>query len=70
MFGFLGSGLILIGMWFIGKKNRFGFVLGLIGEGCWFYRGIQTGLMDLFILSSVFAVMHIYNFWQWSVKAK
>ncbi len=69
MFGFIGSTLILIGMWFIGRKNKFGFVLGLAGEACWFYRGIQTGLFDLFVLSSVFAIMHIYNYIQWSRKA-
>jgi len=68
--GFFGSTLILIGMYITGRKNRWGFALGLCGEACWFARGIQTGLYDLLILSTVFAIMHVYNFWQWSGSRK
>lgn len=64
--GFVGSILILIGMYITGRKNRWGFALGLLGEVCWFARGVQTGLFDLMLLASVFAVMHCYNFRQWS----
>jgi len=64
--GYLGSLLILVGMWFTGRKNKFGFVLGILGEFAWFVRGVQTGLLDLLILTCIFGAMHIWNYWEWS----
>jgi hypothetical protein len=66
--GYLGSCLILIGMYFIGRKHRAGFIFGILGEASWLVRGLTTGMNDLIILSGIFVAMHLYNFCKWKRK--
>lgn len=63
--GWLGSASVLTGMWFIGRKNRFGFLLGVLGEVFWFTRGYTASEIDLMGLALVFIAMNGWNWWKW-----
>lgn len=66
--GYLGSCLILIGMWLLGKKQREGFLFGVAGESCWFLRGYYSVAPDLMSLSIIFIIINIWNFYKWRKK--
>lgn len=63
--GWVGSGCVLTGMLLIGRKNRFGFLLGVLGEVFWFTRGYRAGEIDLMGLAMVFVAMNGWNWWKW-----
>ncbi len=66
--GYLGSASVLTGMWFIGRKWRFGFLLGALGEVFWFSRGYQANEIDLMALAVVFTLMNLSNWIKWGRK--
>ncbi len=66
--GWLGSTTILVGLWLIGAKHRAGFLLGVLGEACWFARGWQAGESDLMWLSTVFVAINLHNWIKWGTK--
>lgn len=63
--GFIATALTLFGMYIVGCKSRFGFIVALIGEGFWAWRGFTMHLPDLVILAGIFAVMNTWNYWRW-----
>lgn len=68
--GYLGSASVLTGMWFIGRKWRFGFLLGALGEVFWFTRGYQASETDLMALAVVFTLMNLSNWLKWGRARK
>lgn len=66
--GYLGSASVLTGMWFIGRKWRFGFLLGVVGEIFWFTRGWQANEIDLMALAIIFSGMNAWNWIKWGRK--
>lgn len=57
IYGHVGYAMLALGMWLVGKRNRNGFLLRLVGEGIWIGIGIHLGytsivawgILDLYI---------------------
>lgn len=63
--GYIGSALIFVGIWRVGSRDRSGFIWAFIGELLWVQRGIETGLLDLTLLSIAFVILNGLNWVRW-----
>ena len=54
-----------IGMYFLGKKNKYGFICHTIMSVLWAIVGIQTGAYGLLLSSVVFVFLNLGCFWKW-----
>ena len=65
--GWLGTALTLWGSYFVGNKNKWGFMLQMFGNVCWGYVGYRRGCqVDLIVVSAAFASMYLFNFVKWA----
>lgn len=55
----------LAAVYFLGNKNKFGFVLFIISSLCWISFGLITGSIAVIVGSSIFVVLHIRGLWNW-----
>jgi len=55
----------IAGAWMVGNKERWGFVVFMIGNVLWFMLGIKTGEYGLNLVSVVFLLINIRNFRKW-----
>ena len=56
------------GAWLVGNKNKWGFVVFMIGNYFWLLTGINNGLRGLVIVSVVFGFINVRNFKKWHRK--
>ncbi len=55
----------LAAVYFLGNKNKFGFVLFIVSSLCWISFGVITGSLAVIIGSSIFVILHIRGLWYW-----
>lgn len=60
----------LAGIYLLGSKNKFGFILFMVASLSWITFGIFTGSIAVIIGSSIFFIMHLRGFINWSKEAK
>lgn len=60
----LGAGAIIL----IAKKNKWGFVVGLISQPFWFVTAIANEQMGVFIVSIIYTVSWIFGIFEWFWK--
>lgn len=63
---YLAGIVTIIGMWFVMKKNRWGFIILVLNEGLWFYVLYQNPntwglLLPTFLITGI----HIKAFRDW-----
>lgn len=59
----------LLGVYLLGNKNKLGFVLFMVASLSWISFGLLTESIAVIIGSSIFFVMHLRGFRNWSRKA-
>lgn len=65
-YGWVGSALVFLSMWMVGRKNRFGFIVGAVAETFWLIYSVKIGSTELGFMSIVFAGLYLFNFWKWT----
>jgi hypothetical protein len=56
----------LTGVYLLGNKNKLGFILFMIASLSWVTFGILTGSVAVIIGSSIFFIMHLRGWVNWS----
>jgi Nicotinamide mononucleotide transporter len=56
----------LTGVYLLGNKNKLGFVLFMIASLSWVTFGVLTGSVAVMIGSSIFFIMHLRGWINWS----
>lgn len=54
-----------IGMYFLSKKNKYGFIFHAVTSILWIFVGIKTGAYGLAIGSGVYVFLNLGCFWKW-----
>ena len=67
--GWVGSALLVLGMFFLGEKSRTGFVFAGIGEALWTYKSYATEQFDLLVICVIFTLLYAFNWWKWRPSA-
>ena len=62
--GWIGTILILVGFFLVGKKQRVGFAFGVIGNFFWILRSVSVGLADSALTSIIFLALNVYFWYQ------
>ena len=56
----------LTGVYLLGNKNKIGFILFMLASLSWVTFGILTGSIAVIIGSSIFFIMHLRGWINWS----
>ncbi len=54
----------------VAKKNKWGFVVGLISQPFWFISSYINKQWGIFVVSVVYALTWIYGIYEWFFKDK
>ena len=63
--GWIGNIFIILGLWFVGNKKRWAFILSVIGETCWIIHSFLIQMYDLAIICIVFALLAARSWYKW-----
>lgn len=55
----------LIGVWLLGNRNKFGFVLLMVASSSWITFGLIAGSVAVIIGSAVFLTLHLRGLIRW-----
>jgi hypothetical protein len=61
----VGDVFIIAGVWYVGEKKRFAFLLSMIGNGLWLVYCTRAQMLQLGILASVFIWLSFRNWQMW-----
>ena len=56
----------LTGVYLLGNKNRFGFLVFMLASTSWFIVGTLIGSLALMVGSSIFFCMHLRGWLKWT----
>jgi hypothetical protein len=56
----------LTGVYLLGNKNKLGFILFMVASLSWVTFGVLTGSVAVIIGSSIFFIMHLRGWINWS----
>ena len=59
-----GAGAIIL----VAKKNKWGFVLGLISQPFWFFTSFINGQWGVFFVNIIYAGTWIFGIYEWFFK--
>lgn len=60
----------LLAIFLVGRKNKWGFVCGLLQQPFWFTTTILNGQWIIVALNVVFTLTWTYGFYEWWIKKK
>lgn len=64
--GWVGSFLIILGIWLVGDKSMWGFVCGALGNFVWVYVGLKRGKQfDLAAVALAAAILNLIGLIKW-----
>jgi hypothetical protein len=64
--GWLATGLNVLGLLLLGRRQRIGWLFGVVAELLWIARAMQVGgMQDLMAISTLYCVMATWNYLQW-----
>ncbi len=66
----LATILGLTGVYLLGNKNKIGFIIFMLASMSWVTFGVLTGSVPVVIGSTIFFIMHLRGFINWSKEAK
>jgi nicotinamide riboside transporter PnuC len=61
-----GAGSIIL----VARKNKWGFVLGLLAQPFWYITAYVNGQWGIFFVSFVYTASWIYGIYEWFFKDK
>ena len=64
-FGHFGYFFLLMGLLFIGAKERVGWFFRLFGEMIWIGIGLAMGMTSIWMWGLIFMAVDVYNFEKW-----
>lgn len=70
MIDFVAGGFELIALYVLGNKNRYGFLLNVVGNSLWTYIAIRYKLYGLLLVVLPAIVLNIRNFARWRRNEK
>lgn len=65
MIDWIAAALELSGDWIVGNKKRIGFIIRLVGCGCWIIAAITYEIYGLLLVVIPAIFINIRNFWKW-----
>ncbi len=63
---FLGAGAIIL----VAKKNKWGFVLGILSQPFWFITSYVHQQWGVFLVSIIFTISWLLGIYEWFYKTK
>lgn len=60
----------LTGVYLLGNRNKFGFILFMLASLSWVTFGIMTGSVAIIIGSGIFFIMHLRGYINWLREEK
>lgn len=63
--GWTANLVLVAGLWFVGKKKRWAFLLTLVGELAWTAISVVRRMPDMFAVCAVFAALAAVNYYRW-----
>lgn len=67
---YISSLFIIIGLILIGKQNKLGWILSILGSLGYIYIAIEAKIYGMFLLNVVMVVIGIINFIKWKRYSK
>jgi nicotinamide riboside transporter PnuC len=64
----LANATLVAGLWFVGKRRRWAFLLTFLGEASWVVVSASRGSADMLAICLVFAALAVVNFVRWGKK--
>jgi nicotinamide riboside transporter PnuC len=65
MIDYVAGGLELTGLFALGNKKRYGFLLSLVGNAGWIYVAFATKLYGLLLVVIPAMILNIRNYRKW-----
>jgi hypothetical protein len=65
MLAWVGNFFIVLGLWQIGNKKRYAFILSLLGESAWVGYAMVIRMYSLAFICLIFAVLALRNYIKW-----
>ena len=65
MTGWIGNAFILLGIFAVAHRKRYGFILGITGNSLWCLRGAVTHQWDLIVIEVIIVILQAYSWWKW-----
>jgi len=62
---YVAATLALAGVYFVGEKNKYGFLICMAAGICWCFVAFYTGVYGLFLEVLPLFVLNLYNFYKW-----
>ena len=63
--GWFANVFLVVGLWMVGNKARWAFILTAVGEAIWTVTSILRGQFDLAFICVVFTILAIRNWFKW-----
>ena len=65
LISWIGNVFICAGLWHIGSKKRWAFLLSIVGEVFWIIYSVNNRLWSLAFICCVFAALALRKFFKW-----
>jgi nicotinamide riboside transporter PnuC len=62
----LGASAIIL----VARKNKWGFVIGLLSQPFWFITSYQNQQWGIFLVGIIYTISWIYGIYEWFYKQK
>jgi len=67
---FIAAAFALIGVYLVGRKNKYGFLVCMISGVIWCFVAVFTGVYGLFLEVLPLFFLNLYNFDRWRKEEK
>ena len=61
----VGTGLLLVSLYLLGKKKRAGWLIGIFGNLAWMAVGLKIGMNSLLFVGFVMALFNVKGWLEW-----
>ena len=68
--GWASNLLIILSLWFLGKKKPIGWVFSILGNFGWCIYAAQLELWSALAMDGITMCLGLYNFWLWRIHEK
>ncbi len=65
LFGFISYGLIFYGLYLIGRQEKSGWAVKLLGDSGWVFIGWKLGMASIYGPEFAIAMMDVYFIYKW-----
>lgn len=63
--GWIGAGLVFVGIYLTGRRIRVGFIFGAIAELFWLLYAYTIGSVELGVMAILFVLIYLHSFLKW-----